>query len=254
VGVVSATVVVSPHFDDAVLSCWHLLGSDADVQVVNVFTGAPPNGTAGWWDRLTGTTDASERVREREAEDRRALAVAGRSAIALGFLDEQYRTEAQPLEPIVERLHDVLPPGCRLAAPATLGGHIDHAHTREACRLLSDEGHDLTLYADLPGAVLFGWPPWVTGEAPDPYLSVDAHWRALLEQAGFDPDALQPEVHELAGPERTLKLEALSRYRTQLRSLRAFGRLEDPETLGYEVTWRAGGAGSITDPAGAPTP
>jgi hypothetical protein len=30
-------VILSPHFDDAVLSCWHALASAGEVLVVNVF-------------------------------------------------------------------------------------------------------------------------------------------------------------------------------------------------------------------------
>ena len=37
-------VVLSPHLDDAVLSCWHVLGREGDVRVVNVFTGSPEDG------------------------------------------------------------------------------------------------------------------------------------------------------------------------------------------------------------------
>ncbi len=108
----STTVVVSPHFDDAVLSCWHLLRSDDDVRVVNVFTGVPENGRPpGWWDLLTGAASSAKRVRERAQEDARALAVAGREAVGLGFLDEQYRTEAEATEPLVDELRAVVPAG-----------------------------------------------------------------------------------------------------------------------------------------------
>ena len=98
----AATTLVSPHFDDAVLSCWHLVGGGGDLRIVNVFTGTPKDaGARGWWDRLTGATDSQERMRERAAEDRDALSTAGRSAVGLGFLDDQYRDEAQALDPIV---------------------------------------------------------------------------------------------------------------------------------------------------------
>lgn len=230
------TTLISPHFDDAVLSCWHLVGADADLQIVNVFTGTPKDpGSHGWWDRLTGATDSQERMRERTAEDREALALAGRSAVALGFLDEQYRDEPQALDPIVERLRSELVPGCRLVAPAALGNHTDHALARDACAALIDEGHPLTLYADLPGATAYGWPHWVTGSEPDPHLSVDAHWHEAME--GFDPGALRPEVHELGGRELERKLEAIRHYITQAAALRTYARLDDPDVLRYEVTW-----------------
>ena len=88
-------VILSPHFDDAVLSCWHVLASAGEVLVVNVFAGEPPAGTLGWWDELAGATDSAAAVRARIDEDRRALALAGRTAVNLPFLDSQYRQSDQ---------------------------------------------------------------------------------------------------------------------------------------------------------------
>jgi pimeloyl-ACP methyl ester carboxylesterase len=59
------TIILSPHFDDAVLSCWHLLASAGEVLVVNVFAGEPPAGTLGWWDELAGASDSAAAVRQR---------------------------------------------------------------------------------------------------------------------------------------------------------------------------------------------
>ena len=74
-------VILSPHLDDAVLSCWHLLSGPGDVSVINVFAGSPPPGSgASWWDRLSGATDSAARMAERLAEDREAFAIAGRTA------------------------------------------------------------------------------------------------------------------------------------------------------------------------------
>jgi LmbE family N-acetylglucosaminyl deacetylase len=231
---VAATALVSPHFDDAVLSCWHLVAAEGELRILNVFTGEPEDpGTHGWWDRMTGATDSRERVRERAAEDRDALSSCGRSAASLGFLDDQYRTEAQPLEPIVERLRSELDTASRLVAPAALGDHADHVLARDACAALIEEGHPLTLYADLPGATEYGWPHWVTGSEPEPYLQVDAHWDRAL--ARFE--ALHPEVHELDGPELERKVDTIRRYRTQTAALRSYARLDQPEILRYEVTW-----------------
>src|SRR5690349_8735562 len=65
-----AVAILSPHLDDAVLSCWHVLTQPGVVVVVNVFAGVPASldGPA-WWDRYTGATDSLERVRERIDED-----------------------------------------------------------------------------------------------------------------------------------------------------------------------------------------
>lgn len=235
----STTVVVSPHFDDAVLSCWHLLDSDADVRVLNVFTAVPPNGSTAWWDRLTGATESSERVRARVAEDREALALAGRSAEGLGLLDDQYRTDPLPLGSIVERMRAAAPEGAMLAVPAALAGHTDHELVRDAGLTLREEGAGLLIYADLPHAILYGWPSWVTGERPDPALDVGGYWQHTLSVAGIEPDTLRAEVVELDEERRARKLEALRRYHTQLPALDARGRITEEDSLRYEVLWHA---------------
>jgi len=49
---VQPIAILSPHFDDAVLSCWQLLSGSGDVVVINVFAGSrrrtprPDGGTA----------------------------------------------------------------------------------------------------------------------------------------------------------------------------------------------------------------
>src|SRR5919109_1364707 len=113
----SHNVVVSPHLDDAVLSCWHVLAGGDEVTVVNVFTGLPKPGTLGWWDRLTGAADSVERIRERCAEDAEALALVGVPHANLGLLDGQYRRNGQPVA-VVEALADLR--GGGRGAPAAL--------------------------------------------------------------------------------------------------------------------------------------
>src|SRR4029079_4464549 len=97
--------VLSPHYDDAVLSCWHVLRAPETVVVVNVFAGAPPEGSPlGWWDRRTGAHDSRDRVRARAREDRAALALAGRTAADLDLLEAQYRDTAATPETVAGRI------------------------------------------------------------------------------------------------------------------------------------------------------
>ena len=104
------TIILSPHPDDAVLSLWRVLDGDGEVVVLNVFGGSPAghHGDA-WWDRLTGAADSVARMAERHAEDRAALALAGREPANLGLLDGQYRDVEPPLEPLVERIAQAAP-------------------------------------------------------------------------------------------------------------------------------------------------
>jgi hypothetical protein len=230
-------VILSPHFDDAVLSCWHLLDQPGEVSVVNVFAGEPAElDVPAWWDQYTGATDSAERVRERIEEDRRALALAGRASVNLGFLDEQYRDQAQPLAALTEQIEAQLPAGAHIYAPAAFGNHTDHALVRAAALELRAAGFEVSLYADLPHATVHGWPAWVTG-SQDPATADLAG--TFWERALAGTEAKTPTVHRLDAAAHARKLSAVRMYGTQLQALTEYaGRpLTDLETLGYEVAW-----------------
>jgi LmbE family N-acetylglucosaminyl deacetylase len=228
-------VILSPHLDDAVLSCWHLLTQPGEVAVINVFAGVPTElGAPAWWDEYTGASDSAERVRERIEEDRRALAVADRTAVNLGFLDEQYRPDDQPLAPLAEQIERLLGSGVRIYAPAAFANHADHALVRAAALQLRAAGFEVSLYADLPHATVRGWPAWVSGKAgPTPKDLAGALWDRVLATT----DATAPTVHRFDPASHARKLVAVRMYGTQLQALEDFvGRpLGDPDVLGYEV-------------------
>ena len=235
------TTILSPHLDDAVLSCWHLLAQPRELRVITVFTGVPTGATPrAWWDRLTGASDSGQRVRARLDEDRHALALAGRTSENLGFLDHQYRETEQPLQPLVAAIEPRLGPGALLYAPAALGDHTDHVLARAAALELRRGGVAVSLYADLPHAMRQGWPAWVTGNGiPCSPGVAAALWERTLAGTGIPPGAMEPSVHRLDPDAHAQKLVAVQAYRTQLAGLVGFtGRaLADYETLGYEVEW-----------------
>jgi hypothetical protein len=227
----SRIVVLSPHLDDAVLSCWHRL-QEGDVKVVNVFTGLPDAGTAGWWDILTGASDSVARMHERLREDARALETARAHSVGLGLLDEQYRHNGRP-PPVAESLAEHLGEADEVYVSAGLALGSDHGLVLAGALELRD---DLCLYADLPHAALWGWPSWVTGAGgEDDLLDVDAAWRARLRDAGLDPRALRPEAHALDDLAFERKLQAVRCYRTQVAALEREAPLA---ALRWEVTWR----------------
>src|SRR5438270_5930788 len=230
-------VILSPHLDDAVLSCWHLLTQAADVAVINVFAGVPADlDIPAWWDEYTGASDSAQRVRERIEEDRRALALAGRTAVNLGFLDEQYRPGEQPLAPLAEQIERLLDPGVRIYAPAAFAYHADHLPVRASALELRAAGFEVSLYADLPHATVRGWPVWVSGRnGPASKDLAGALWDRVLAAT----DAMAPTVQRLDAPVHAEKLVAVGMYDTQLQALEELaGRpIGDPDVLGYEVTW-----------------
>ncbi len=234
------TVILSPHLDDSVLSCWHLLTQPGELTVINIFAGVPTGlDQPAWWDRYTGAADSGERVRERIEEDRRALSLAGRSPINLDLLDEQYRDGQRP-PPLTARLRKLIEPGSLVYAPAAFADHDDHRLVRAAALELRAEGFAISFYADLPHATLRGLPGWVTGtRAPASNDLAGAVWDGCISKIGIPLDELAPRVQRLDAEAHANKLAAVRMYTTQLEALAEYmGRpLSDPESLGYEVCW-----------------
>jgi LmbE family N-acetylglucosaminyl deacetylase len=234
------TVILSPHLDDAVLSCWHVLTQPGAVMVINVFAGVPTGlEEPAWWDRFTGAADSGERVRERIDEDRRALSLAGRTPVNLDLLDEQYR-DGQPPPSLTGRLREVIEPGALVYAPATFADHADHRLVGAAALELRAQGCAVSLYADLPHANARGWPEWVTGTSHSASKDeAGAFWDRCLAGTGIPPDDLAPKVHDLDAEAYACKLAAVRMYTTQVAALSEYaGRpLSEHDALGYEVFW-----------------
>ena len=228
-------VILSPHLDDAVLSCWHLLSGPGDVRVINVYAGTPaPGSGTSWWDRETGATDSAVRMAERRAEDREAFAVAGRTATHLDFLDEQYEPGGRSVEEIALALRELIEPEAVVYAPAALGEHGDHERVRGAALELAATGQPVRLYADYPHAARLGWPSWVTTTQAGP--GVAEHWDRRLGEVGLSNP--RPQVHHLAAAEQQRKLRALSAYRTQMPTLASmFGEIEGFPAFPDEIVW-----------------
>ena len=233
-------LVLSPHLDDAVFSCFHVVGGVGEVDVVTIFAGVPKGGgEVPRWDRITGARDSAERVRQRIEEDRQALALAGQSGRYLEFVEKQYTGVLPRVEELEEALGEI-PASTEVFAPAGIGGHSAHVLVRELGLRLAAGGWVTAFYADLPYATEFGWPAWVTGTDPDPFLDVDSAWRADAEP--LYAGGWAPKAEALADELRERKRVSVQTYRTQVAALDAGPqqRLTHPELLGYEVVWRRG--------------
>jgi len=234
------TVVLSPHCDDAVLSTWHVRGRPGPVEVVCVCTGLPEPGSLGSGDALFGVAESSQLMALRLAEDGVALALAGRHRASLGFLDRQY--QAEPLSPgdVSAAASRAVAGARRLYAPAGIGAHPDHLAVRSAALALSAAGGiPLSLYADLPYAARMGWPTWVTGGPPRPYLVPEALWRDVLGSLEPPMPPADGRPVRLTPDEMAQKLKALRAYGTQFEMLNSgpIGLLTNPEILAFEVYW-----------------
>jgi LmbE family N-acetylglucosaminyl deacetylase len=172
-------VYLSPHLDDAVISCGGLIArqtaNDETVTVITVCAGDTPVGEltpfAVELHRRWG--GAGSPIAARRAEDRMACGRLGAMAMHLEVPDAVYRRDSgAPLYPeesslfgslnpadadLVTRLaallEDKCPEQARLYCPSVLGGHVDHRLTRMAVERL---GRPLWYYQDMPYAARGG--------------------------------------------------------------------------------------------------
>jgi LmbE family N-acetylglucosaminyl deacetylase len=137
-----------------------------------------------------------------------------------------------------------VPAASRVFAPAVLGVvHPDHLVVRDYALRLASAGIPVELYADVPYAVQFGWPPWVSGDDPDPHLDPEVAWRACPADL---PNLLTRERARVAALDpgtAAAKLEAMRCYASQFAMLDQgpVGRMRNPRIHGFEVFWPARG-------------
>jgi LmbE family N-acetylglucosaminyl deacetylase len=205
-------VALSPHFDDAVLSCAHALAAATEGTVVTVFGGRPAEYPAMMsdWDRACGFRPGDDVVVERRAENARALKALEVDDEVCELLDGQYRG---PRRYRVDDVVAALAPTLERSRPTTvlvpLGlGHRDHALTCAAA---------LALRSHLPGT------SWVA-YAEYPYAWREEDWEVKrigrLRRGGY---RLTPVLG--IPPSVEPKASALAAYTSQLRGLSLGGDL-----------------------------
>ena len=170
-------IYLSPHLDDAVLSCggriWTQSQADERVVVITIFGGTRrPDASLSWFARqLEARWGQEESTERRRAEDFRALALLGAEAVHWPYLDCIYRSapdgripyadeatlwgEIDPSDAaIVSEVADridrlVTAPGGECYVPIAIGRHIDHRIVRKAAE---GSRHPLVYYEDFPYA------------------------------------------------------------------------------------------------------
>jgi LmbE family N-acetylglucosaminyl deacetylase len=220
---------LSPHLDDAVLSCGGLIARQAArgdlVAVFSVCAGDPPVGelTPFAFELHRRWGGEGSPIAARRAEDRVACGRLGASAHHYHLPDAIYRRDAkgqalysdeqaifQQLRPedqhwvdmISEALRGAAPPEASIYCPLGIGGHVDHRLARLAAEAI---GRPLTYYRELPYAAR-------QGELPSD-LSLPAGQKALV-------DLIPEEIQAWAS--------AIMEYRSQLTTFW-------PETVTPEV-------------------
>jgi LmbE family N-acetylglucosaminyl deacetylase len=189
---------LSPHLDDAVLSCGGTIGQLTEdgnpVWVLTLFAGDPVHPysrVARLLHELWGTPP--EPVRLRRAEDAAATARLGSHSSYEDIPDAIYRRDRdgawsytrresllQGVHPddewipryLAGRVQAAAQTDWPIYAPLGVGGHVDHRLTFEAAQLLATSGYQVSFYEDFPYvfrkqryrqrvAELAGWTPTV---------------------------------------------------------------------------------------------
>lgn len=157
-------LVVSPHFDDAVLSASQLLLQHPGSFVATACSGVPPSSlVASDWDRQSGFHSASEAAIARRDEDRRALEILRSTQVLLGGFDGPYcapgRVHEDPAKgsdrfsslvtSIAQQLDHLRPD--HVVIPTGIA-HEDHVATRNAAivALVEFGTRNVFAYCDLP--------------------------------------------------------------------------------------------------------
>jgi LmbE family N-acetylglucosaminyl deacetylase len=233
-GTGAAVLVMSPHLDDAVLSCGALLAHLAARQLITVATvftaAAPPPWSlpARRQLRALGGADAEDFFAQRRAEDRDVLAGIGATPVHLGFRDALFRRGRRgPAYPTfrfdaargrvascdaglaaevsarvgeMARVHDA---GV-IFAPLGIGRHVDHLITRRAAHELAGR-IPVVYYSDFPYSQTAAPEPAFVrhaGLVPHPWLSGRAENASRIagyrtQFAGLFPDGTVPTHPEI---------------------------------------------------------
>lgn len=231
-------IYLSPHLDDAALSCGGQIFARTavgqSVLVVTVMAGdAPPGLSSPIIDELHGRWQVpNEVVAVRREEDRAACRVLGADWLHWPALDCVYRMDPETGEPLyptweaviggvhpvdavlvaeVAGLLEELPGYGRLLTPMGIGNHADHLVVRQAAQQAG--GEKLAFYEDYPYA------------AAQSLAGNDNEWR--LRVVPLTPAALQA------------RFEAIAAYKSQLSTF--FQDRADLEQQVEDFVKRAGG-------------
>jgi hypothetical protein len=176
--------IISPHFDDAVLSAgmlMHNLQGKCDVTIINIFTKAhngPYTISAKQFLKSAGFKNAVNLYKDRLINDRLALSLINAKQVNLNFTDALFRrkkiasnfgkilAEFDHLYPtyrlhvikqiaksdscsniLEKKLKLIIPKDALVFSPLSFGNHVDHLITRMVCEKLFK---NLIYYSDFP--------------------------------------------------------------------------------------------------------
>lgn len=213
--------ILSPHFDDGVLSCggriWQNAAAGVPVRVMTLFAGGargnpPPFARvqhAMWGDppdanRLRRAEDVAAHSRLGcfdlyHLDEPDAVYRVGANGVPLYDSEQAIFGDIHPEEEgyaraLADMVRAYLPAEARVLAPLGVGGHVDHRIGRAVGQLLLEEGWPLAFYEELP------------------YVEREG----TLERVLTPREAWRAEMTEISEEALSAKVEALAYYRSQI--------------------------------------
>jgi LmbE family N-acetylglucosaminyl deacetylase len=229
-GELDRVVIVSPHLDDAVLSCGRFMAVHPGCTVVTVFTGNPPEypDPMRTWDVQSGFAPGDDVMAVRRAEDQAALTVLDAVPVHLDFVEYSYNPDDVPVAPemvapfLTDTLRELRP--SLVLAPFGLA-NPDHDVTHRACMAARDElGDDVSwrCYEESKRPEAPSW--WLYEDYGYKHIPGMLAWRvSRLFRRGIWPTPVCPPVDET----NTRKMKAVNCYPTQLFALEDDWRLAE---------------------------
>lgn len=240
---------LSPHYDDAVLSCGGLIRRQVaarDVVVVaTIFGGIPPTDALSDFatDIHARPGGAADLIALRRIEEGEALGMLGALSRPGDYLDCIYRRDPEnqrwfydheealfgPVDPAERGLPYELAQVCATLpssdgssifyAPLAIGNHVDHQIVRRAALILQQMGYQVLFYEDFP------------------YVKRDpASLERALDRSGTD--TWQAILIDLEESDIASKVDAITAYRSQIGVL--FGDTQDMDSTVREYARQVG--------------
>ena len=219
------SLILSPHFDDAVFSCWKQVIAHEN-QTLNIFSKIPKSGTHTIWDLICGDIDSNAMMQRRQLENK--IALAGFSNLGLDYLDKQYRKNNLPVKELVS----VIKPYCSKydqticpIAGSAIFKHPDHVLIRQVGVSIHHQGGKVAFYPDIPYMTLPNIPSATF------LRQLERKTSALV---GLN---LQAHVCLLTDEELRTKIIASQAYKSQLAAVNLIsgGRLKKYLRYKYEI-------------------
>jgi LmbE family N-acetylglucosaminyl deacetylase len=225
-GDLDRVLLLSPHLDDAIISCGAFLLAHPGTTVVTLFAASPAaySNPLNEHDQVCGFVPGDDTMAVRRAEDDRALAVVGARPRRLAFCQNSHESRADPIAiPVgaadaIAAVIEELDPTAVLAPLGLL--HVDHQalHATALAVRAAGGGRAWFFYSDLPYAFI----PGVLG----------ARLARLHKQGITASPAALPVSHDF-----DRKWKAFCEYTTQLPAMDAPWRLRDRLARAGESYW-----------------